>query len=333
MIVGPQARMFACAVLVSSSGCGGSQSNYLPSNTITGELTWRYDSGLQLQKGERQIGDLSDLAHEVASVPAASHDAARGAALTSSGRVWGVTALAAMLAGIGAATAMVLASHQGRDHDLLYGSLGALGGGLVLGITFGGIGSAQSSEGLALQLDAFNRYNDTIWRRASPSAPRLATKAAPTAEVVSVQANLNGVQLWLLGVPRAGATKIALRFQHYGRGPELRACDQLEVIADGSSRNFALVYKADVTSVPIRERVQAEIDLDLLSQIIRGDRVEFNLCGLRRGRTVEVVDAAKTFESRFKTLVPTESVLSEQPATSTPDPASTPKTNDPSKPD
>jgi hypothetical protein len=97
-------------------------------------------------------------------VPAARADAERSRELTSSGEVWGTVGMTTLLAGLVAGTGLVIAGLSNDNKGMIYGGLGAFGGGLVLGGTFAGIGASQSSEGLALRLDAVNRYNDATWR-------------------------------------------------------------------------------------------------------------------------------------------------------------------------
>lgn len=153
----------SCALcLLLLGGCASVKSTVVPAKTTPGELVWQFRDEPVLQKDGREI-ELSELENEVVCAPEAVRDAREGSDLTSSGTAWSVVGLTTLLVGlVGGATMIILGASNDED-GLLYGGLGAVGGGLVLGLTFTGVGGGQISKGQARRLDAVNRYNDQLW--------------------------------------------------------------------------------------------------------------------------------------------------------------------------
>lgn len=151
----------SCALCLLLGGCVTVNPTHVPTTALPGELIWKYRDELKLQKDGREI-DLSELAREVSCVPKSVQDAERGSDLSSSGNTWTVLGVTTLLAGMVSGTTLIIMGAAGDDDGLLYGGLGALGGGLVLGLTFTGVGSGKLSEGQARRLDAVNRYNDEV---------------------------------------------------------------------------------------------------------------------------------------------------------------------------
>jgi hypothetical protein len=174
----------SCALcLLLLGGCASVKSSVVPAKTTPGELVWQFRDEPVLTKDGREI-ELAELEHEVLCVPEAVRDAREGSDRTSSGTAWSVVGLTTLLVGLAAGTTMIIVGASNDEDGLLYGGIGALGGGLVLGLTFTGVGGGQISKGHAQRLDAVNRYNDQLWfgsacRPAPVSAPAPAPAPAP----------------------------------------------------------------------------------------------------------------------------------------------------------
>jgi hypothetical protein len=144
------------------AGACGAQTKYTPTMVAPGELTLRYDDGLEVWAGRAALATaprFSGLAETVECVPRAREHAQRAAAegrratgLAWAGGVLGVSALGG-LSGL---------AFLERDRVLAFSLLGA---GVALGIT--GVVLAASSLGPKNRanghaVDAVNFYNDEI---------------------------------------------------------------------------------------------------------------------------------------------------------------------------
>jgi hypothetical protein len=148
--------------LLLTAACGSASTTYRSLPEYPGELMWRYDGELMLTKDGRSATDLEALRDEVRCVPLAVKDAERANDLARSGSTLDAIGQGLLLVASTAGLALVIAGAFNDDMGLVYGGLGAIGGGLFIGGSLAGMGTSDLVESLALRLDAVNRYNDVV---------------------------------------------------------------------------------------------------------------------------------------------------------------------------
>jgi hypothetical protein len=199
----------------------------------------------------------------------------------------GVGVLAGMaLAGIAAASAKTDSSTTGKA--VLGGSLF----GIVSGCSGGGVAEAIARSDEKEHASARERgYSRVLYVRAS--------QATPSPQVVTAQADLDGVKATWLGAPRTNPTHVQLRLQRYSSRPVITTCSQLVVRADDRDLRFPWKPRAQPLGSAMPETVQLDMDIDSLRAIASADAVEFDFCGLRRRLTLPAATATRDFASRF----------------------------------
>jgi len=147
-------------LLCGSIGCASGKSTYRSHRATGGELRWAYDGGLQATRGGELVVDTGwdGLADAVACVPQASELANSARSQAIAAPILSNVGLLGMLGGFGAAVGVVAVSDD--IGDAAVPSLAILGGSLLFGLIFIGIGGSQRAKSLANGLDAVNMYND-----------------------------------------------------------------------------------------------------------------------------------------------------------------------------
>ncbi len=153
-------------LLCGSVGCASGKSTYGSRRATGGELRWAYDGGLQATRGGELVVDTGwdGLTDAVACVPMAAELASSARSQAIAASIVSNLGLIGMLGGIGASVGVVAASDD--IGDAAVPSLAILGGSLLFGLIFVGIGGSQRARSLANGLDAVNMYNDAYVEQA-----------------------------------------------------------------------------------------------------------------------------------------------------------------------
>jgi hypothetical protein len=151
----------ALAALTVATGCTSYQSTYHRSHVTAGELVWSYDNAFQVTQDGKIVAaqrDWDGLSGVVACVPRARDTAESAASRDRTGKIVSWTGVAILTVGAVAGTALVFRDTSNTDSVLA--GLGAIGGGLVIGLpTFiGGFYTRARADTTAI--DAVNIYND-----------------------------------------------------------------------------------------------------------------------------------------------------------------------------
>ncbi len=149
----------SCGLL---SGCFSGQSNYSPQLVARGELTLRYDNGIQVWSGNRIVAqsyEYDGLEHVVRCVPKAKQHAnlakqngSRANAFSTTGIVLGSVSFGG-LAGL---------YWYDKDPALMAVFLSTGIAMAITGVVFGGISRSVKEAAHGNALDAVNYYNDAV---------------------------------------------------------------------------------------------------------------------------------------------------------------------------
>ncbi len=132
-------------------GCASLSTQYMRQKAVKGELTWSYDKGLFISKDSMMVcsDDWDGLAKEVSCIPEAE-------ALAISAKNNHTTGVVIQWAGISMISAGIILGFTSPTID---DGMSLIGGGYVIGLAVGFLGSYLELEGRAQAIDAFNIYN------------------------------------------------------------------------------------------------------------------------------------------------------------------------------
>lgn len=117
---------------------------------------------------------------------------------------------------------------------------------------------------------------------------------------ITEQAIQDDLQLIWLGSPRDDAAKVELRVQHFVRQAEFLRCGtELDLTIDGQHTVHALAYDVSPRSVPLREALRADLDIDTVRSIAAASRVLLGVCGRELVLSSRAAEATRLFVKRF----------------------------------
>lgn len=156
-------RLIASVVSVTLlSGCSSALTTYTPRLVAQGELTLRYDDGLQIWAGKKQLTDapaFEGLSDYVRCVPAAREHAA---AAESDGQAAIGTGITGGVLGVGSLSGLTGLAFIEEDETKMWALFGtgiAVG---LLGISFALISRNLKNTANGHAVDALNYYNDEV---------------------------------------------------------------------------------------------------------------------------------------------------------------------------
>lgn len=133
------------------------------------------------------------------------------------------------------------------------------------------------------------------------SRPRVLARSKPM--VVST-GDLHGMRVSWVGTPEASPPRITIRFRRHGPAAAFAKCKALQLLVGGLELRLPLKYEVKRSSTGMEELLEAETDLDTVRELSTGKDVEYSLCDTRRLLSVSATDAAKTFLTRYSSLLP-----------------------------
>jgi hypothetical protein len=152
----------ALCVAAFGAGCGSASSVYTPKLVARGELTLRYDDGVEIYAGRKRLADapgFGGLANYVSCVPRAFEHAE---AAESDGEAAIGTGFAGAFIGVAGLGGLSGLAFLDTDKPLAFGLLGTgVAAGLV-GITMALISRGLKNSANGHATDAVNYYNDDI---------------------------------------------------------------------------------------------------------------------------------------------------------------------------
>jgi hypothetical protein len=185
-------------------------------------------------------------------------------------------------------------------------------GTVMLGGSIFGIASGCSGAAVAESIGRADERN----KRAGSAEPLPRSEGLPTSakasqrsnDLLQKQTDLDGIKLYLLGLPRTDSRKVALRFERRTHNAMFDKCDELEIIIDGQSMRLPWRRSSKRDRARVVETVQVMIDIDTVKSLRSAQRVDFRLCSVERRATLATMSAVDDFVVRFRALVPEPSI-------------------------